>query len=141
MRRMFTAVAGTLALALVASGAGLSTEGFFKMPFKFQAGGKSFAPGEYRIEQKGEGQIVFRQQSTGKETAVPFTEKLPPSEQPVEEPRLVFAMVGNFEPSYTEYVTEYVLKEVWLDGENGFLVRAFKGAHQIHIVKGRKSGD
>jgi hypothetical protein len=36
-------------------------------------------------------------------------------------------MVGNFEPSYTEYVTDYVLTEVWLDGESGFLIKTFKG--------------
>jgi hypothetical protein len=45
-------------------------------------------------------------------------------------------MVGNFEPSYTEYMTDYVLAEFWAPGQNGFLIHAFKGAHQSQIVKG-----
>lgn len=139
MKRILTLMSAMLIVSLIAGGTGSMGAGLFKMAFKFQADGKSFAAGEYRVEQKGERLLVFRQESTGKETAVSFIEKLPAPEQPIEEPRLVFAMVGNFEPSYTEYVTEYVLKEVWLDGENGFLLRAFKGAHQSHIVKGRRS--
>ena len=32
---------------------------------------------------------------------------------------LVFDAVGNFEPSYSDYVTEYLLSEVWLSGLEG----------------------
>ena len=52
------------------------------------------------------------------------------------EPQLVFDRVGNFEPSYTEYFTGYVLAEVWLPGEDGFLMHTTKGTHQTQIVKG-----
>jgi hypothetical protein len=45
-------------------------------------------------------------------------------------------MVGNFEPSYTEYVTDYVLAEVWLPGQDGLQVHTLKGAHQNQTVKG-----
>jgi len=141
MKRILDIAAGTCLLAIVVAGSGPASQELFKMSFKFQAAGKSFAPGEYQVEQKGEGQLVFRRESTGQETAVPFVEKLPAADRPAEGPRLVFAMVGNFEPSYTEYVTEYVLKEVWLDGKSGGLVRAFKGAHQTHVVKAGKAGD
>jgi len=47
--------------------------------------------------------------------------------------------VGNFEPSYTEYITDYLLAEVWLPGEDGFLVHTTKGAHQNQIIKGQKA--
>ena len=34
----------------------------------------------------------------------------------------MFDEVGNFEPSYTEYFTVYVLAEVWLSGQDGYLI-------------------
>jgi hypothetical protein len=48
-------------------------------------------------------------------------------------------VVGNFAPSYTEYVTDYVLAEVWLQGADGFLVHAMKGAHKTQTLKGQKA--
>jgi hypothetical protein len=33
-------------------------------------------------------------------------------------------------------VTDYVLAEFWLPGQNGFLIHSFKGAHQTQVVKG-----
>ena len=62
--------------------------------------------------------------------------KLAQPKPPIEEPQLVFDMVGNFEPSYTEYVTDYVLAEVWLPGQDGLQVHTLKGAHQNQTVKG-----
>ena len=40
--------------------------------------------------------------------------RLPQPNSPLEEPQLIFDVVGNFEPSYTEYVTDFLLAEVWL---------------------------
>ena len=48
----------------------------------------------------------------------------------------MFDEVGNFEPSYTEYFTVYVLAEVWLSGQEGYLVHTTKGAHKNQVVKG-----
>lgn len=141
MKRMVVAGFAILALTLGAGGDGSSPAGLFEMPFKFVAGGQNFAPGEYRVEPKSEGQIVLRQESTGREFSIPFIERLPRAERPVEEPRLVFSMVGNFEPSYTEYVTDYVLTEVWLDEKTGFLIRAFRGTYQTQVVNGRRADD
>ena len=50
--------------------------------------------------------------------------------------KLVFNMVGNFEPSYTEYVTEYHLSELWQPGEKGYQTHVLKGAHKTQDVKG-----
>jgi hypothetical protein len=137
MKRLIALAIGTLVFALIAGGTVAYGQGTFKIPFKFEAGGKKLPAGEYWVAQGGEGQITLRQESTGKEIQLPFINKLAQPTPPVEAPQLVFDMVGNFEPSYTEYVTDYVLAEVWLVGEEGFLVHATKGAHQHKIVKGQ----
>ena len=53
---------------------------------------------------------------------------------------MILDVVGNFEPSYTEYVTDYLLAEVWFPGQEGFLIRSLKGAHQHQTIKGEKPG-
>jgi hypothetical protein len=126
-----------LAFALIAGVSLTYAQATFKIPFKFDAGGKKFPPGEYWIAQKGDGQFTLRQESTGKEFQIPFTKRLAQPTPPLEAPQLVFDMVGNFEPSYTEYMTDYVLAEMWLAGEDGFLVHTTKGAHQQKTVKGQ----
>ena len=111
----------------------------FKIPFEFQAGGKKLPAGDYVVARGGEGQITLRQESTGKEFQVAFTQRLAQPTPPLVEPQLVFDEVGNFEPSYTEYFTVYLLAEVWLPGEEGFLVHTTKGAHKNKIVKGQSA--
>ena len=137
MKRLVVLSIMTLAFALIVSGAMAYAQGTFKIAFRFEAGGKKFQPGEYRIGQTGEGQLTLRQESTGKEVLIPFIQRLAQPKPAIEEPQLVFDMVGNFEPSYTEYVTDYLLAEVWLPGEDGFLVHTLKGAHQHQIIKGQ----
>jgi hypothetical protein len=139
MKRLAVWALAVMALAFVAG----TTEGFaqgaFKIPFEFQAGGKTLPAGDYRVSQKGEGQITLRQEATGNEFQVPFTKRLPQPKPPLAEPQLVFDEVGNFAPSYTEYVTDYVLAEVWLQGGDGYLVHSMKGAHKTQTVKGQKT--
>ena len=94
----------------------------FAIPFKFEAGGKSFPPGDYSIAQDGDGPITIRPGPKVPEGSVPVSKKLAQPKPSIEQPQLVFDMVGNFEPSYTEYVTDYVLAEVWLPGHDGLLV-------------------
>jgi len=137
MKRL--AVCAATALALVLGAADAFAQGTFKIPFTFQAGGKSLPAGEYQVTQKDDGQLTLRQQTTGKEFLVPFTKRLAQPSPPLAEPRLVFDAVGNFAPSYTEYVTDYVLAEVWLEGADGFLVHTLKGAHKTRIIKGQKA--
>jgi hypothetical protein len=136
MKRSIVLTAAVLALVLMAGGTAVYAQGIFKVSFKFEAGGKKFPAGEYRAAYKDEGQLTLRQESTGKETQVAYTQKLAQPTPPVEEPRLIFDAVGNFEPSYTEYFTVYILAEVWLPGEGGFLVHTTKGAHQTQTIKG-----
>ena len=137
MKRL--AVCAATALALVLGAANGFAQGTFKIPFTFQAGGKSLPAGEYQVTQKDDGQLTLRQQTTGREFPVAFTKRLAQPSPPLAEPQLVFDAVGNFAPSYTEYVTDYVLAEVWLEGADGFLVHTLKGAHKTQIIKGQKA--
>lgn len=139
MKRLVVLAVAAIAFGLVAGSTGAHAQSTFKIPFKFEAGGKKFSPGEYWVAQKGEGKIVFRMEPNGEEVLIPFIQRLPKAEPRIEEPLLVFDEMGNFEPSYTEYVTEYLLAEVWQPGEEGFLVRTTKGAHQHKTVKGQKA--
>jgi hypothetical protein len=132
-------VVAAAVLALVAGAAQAFAEGTFKIPFTFQAGGKKLPAGQYWVAQKDDGQITLRQESTGKEFQVPFMKRLAQPSPPLAEPQLVFDVVGNFAPSYTEYVTDYVLAEVWLPGVDGFLVHTLKGAHKTQTIKGQKA--
>lgn len=111
----------------------------FKIPFKFEVEGKSFPPGNYRIAQKEEGKITLQGETGGEEVLIPIIEKLALSTTPITEPQLIFDMVANFEPSYTEYVTEYLLAEVWLTDKDGFLMLAAERSEYQKSVKGVKT--
>jgi hypothetical protein len=111
-------------------------QSLFNVPFEFQAAGKKLPKGEYTVAPKGDGQIILRQESTGKEVLIPVLRKLAQPTPPVAEPRLVFDEVGNFEPSYTEYFTVYILAEVWLPAQDGLEVHVTKGAHKNKVVHG-----
>ena len=138
MRRLavLPIVMATLVLGVAPSP--VEAQAAFIVPFKFESGGKKLPAGEYVVTRTGDGQVTFQQVSTGKETLLAFGEKLTPADPPATEPRLVFDEVGNFEPSYTEYFTVYVLAEVWLSGKEGYLVHTTKGAHKHQTIKGER---
>jgi hypothetical protein len=123
-------------IALLAAAPLILAQTTFKVPFDFEAGGKKLPKGEYTVTQKGEAQVTLKQLSTGREVEIPVLNKLEQPKPPVAEPRLVFDAVGNFEPSYTEYFTVYILAEVWFPGQAGLELHVTKGAHQTKIVKG-----
>jgi hypothetical protein len=136
MRRLAVLAIAIAAYALAAAPAPVYAQAAFKVPFKFESGGKSFPAGSYIVTKTGDGQVTFQQVSTGKESVLAFSQKLTPVDPRAAEPRLAFDEVGNFEPSYTEYFTVYVLAEVWLSGQDGYLIHTTKGAHKNQIVKG-----
>ena len=136
MRRLAVLPIVIAAFALVASAPPAHAQATFKVPFKFESGEKKFPAGDYVVTKTGEGKVTFQQVTTGKESVLAFSEKLKPAEPPAAEPRLVFDEVGTFEPSYTEYFTVYVLAEVWLSGQYGYLIHTTKGAHKSQVVKG-----
>jgi hypothetical protein len=121
MKRLAIWAVAVTALALVAGAPQAFAQGTFKIAYEFVADGTKLRAGEYWIAQKDDGHLTLRQEATGKEFQIPFTKRLPQPSPPLEEPQLVFDVVGNFAPSYTEYVTDYLLAEVWLQGADGFL--------------------
>ena len=139
MKRLAIWAVAAAALALLAGAAEAFAQGTFKIPFPFQAGGLKLPSGQNWVAQKDEGKIMLRQEATGKEFQVPFTKRLAQPSPPLDQPQLVFDVVGNFAPSYTEYVTDYVLAEVWLPGADGFLVHTLKGAHKTQAIQGQKA--
>jgi hypothetical protein len=138
MKRIVLRPVLILAFFLVAGGASAFAQGTFKVPFKFEAAGKKFPAGTYWIGIKDDMNIEIRQESKGLEVAIPVLEKLPQPASPPAEPELGFDVVGNFAPSYSEYVTDYVLSEVWFPGQDGLLIRRLKGAHQHQTIKAEK---
>jgi hypothetical protein len=131
-KRALAIAVGGLLFAGVALGAAPAD---FKVPFAIRVAGKDLAAGEYVVVKTAEDGIVLKQVSSGKEIALAVLERIKP-EAPVAEPRLVFDEVGDFAPSYTEYITVYVLSEVWLAGEDGYRVHVTKGAHKTKVVTG-----
>jgi hypothetical protein len=111
----------------------------FKIPNAFKVGSTSLPKGDYSVVQKDDTHLALRQESTGKETEVPFTKRLAQPNPPLADPQIVLDVVGDFAPSYTEYITTYILSEVWLPGADGFVVHDMKGAHQTQVIKGQKT--
>jgi hypothetical protein len=126
------------AFLVIAGATGVFDQATFEIPFKFEAAGKKLPVGTYWIGMNGEGIVMIRQEAKNIEVSVPFIEKLPHPATPIAEPELLFDVVGNFVPSYTEYVTDYVLSEVWLPEHEGLLIRRLKGAHKHQTIIGQK---
>ena len=108
----------------------------FKIPFEFRAAGKKIPAGEYWFGFNQAGKLILRQTASGRELELQVLEKIAPPEQPAAEPRLVFDEVGDFAPSYTEYFTVYVLSEIWLSGQDGFLIHVTRSQHKEKTVAG-----
>jgi len=136
MKRFFRTLTAAAALFLVLGCLEAGAANAFKFTFPFRAAGKDLPAGDYILEWKAEGNLTLRRESTGAEIVLPFTEKIVRPDPPGETPRVVFHMVGDFKPSYTEYVTVYILAEVWLPDQDGLRLHTTKGAHKEVTVKG-----
>jgi hypothetical protein len=136
MKPQATASMVALALLLAAGVAAAFGQATFKVPFPIQAGDKKLAAGDYSVAMVADGQLVLRHIATGKESALAVIDRIASPKPPMTAPQLVFDEVGDFMPSYTEYVTVYVLSEVWFPGEDGFRVHVTKGAHKTKTVVG-----
>ena len=134
MRRQ--AVILGLAFILVGAVASAFAQAAFKVPFPIKVAGKNLAAGEYAIVKAPDGGLVLKQVATGKETPLAAIERIAQPTPPVAAPKLVFDEVGDFAPSYTEYLTVYVLSEIWLPGEDGYRVHVTKGAHKTKEIAG-----
>ena len=136
MRHPAVFVIMIMVFGLLVAVAPADAQATFKIPFPFESGGKKLPAGDYLVTKTGETQLTFQQVSTGKQTVLPFTEALKPAVPPAAAPRVVFDETGAFEPSYTEYFTIYVVAEVWLSPQEGYLIHVTKGAHKEKVVTG-----
>ncbi len=135
MKRHVTTALAVLAILVVAGSGPVLAQASFKVPFPFQAGGKKLPAGDYAVLKAADGQLTLRQEATGNVIALPFSERLAQPKPALAEPQLVFDEVGDFAPSYTEYLTVYILSEVWLRGEDGYRTHTTKGAHNTKVIK------
>ena len=100
------------------------------VPFKFVAAGKPHQAGAYalRVNKTRETVELVPPKGTG-EVMLVMT-RLAAPEKEMAEGRLVFDKVGD----------TYTLSEVWVPGEDGFLVHATKETHTHHATPlGRKA--
>ncbi len=139
MKRLILLVALGLAFKLIFGSGVAYSQATFKIPFKFKSEGKSYAPGNYWIQKTEEGKISLREDTGDEEVLISIIKNLEQPDPPITEPQIIFDMVGNFEPSYTEYVTEYVLAEVWLSEKDGFLVLSTERSEYTKSVNGVKA--
>jgi hypothetical protein len=141
MKRIAVRLIAAAAFLAIAGAAGVFAKATFEIPFKFEAAGRKLPAGTYWIGMNDEGKVVIRREAGNLEVSVPFIERLPQPATPIATPELVFDVAGNFEPSYTEYVTDYVLSEIWFPGQDGLLIRRLKGAHKHQTINGTMPGD
>jgi hypothetical protein len=138
MKRLIVLATVFVGFGLITGSSLIFAQTTFKMAFKFEAAGNKFPAGEYQISQKEEGRINIMRIATGQEVSVSILKKLSPPDPPIEAPQLIFDMVANFAPSYTEYVTDYLLAEVWLTENEGYLILKGERAEYTQAVKGVK---
>ncbi len=136
MKRLISLMALGLVFILCLGIQSAYSQATFKIPFKFTANGESYPPGSYWIAQKEDGKITLRNEAKGEDVLIPVIEKMKLLNPPFEAPQLIFDMVGNFEPSYTEYITVYLLAEVWLTGKDGYLVLDMERAEDKKSIAG-----
>lgn len=126
-----------IALVMITASMVVKAQMIVDVPFKFEAGGKAFPPGQYSIEIKADGGIGLRPAPNGVEIVIAAKERRKQPARSVPQPELVFDKVGNFEPSFSEYVTDYLLSEVWLPGTDGVVVLTTTSKHEHQTVTGR----
>ena len=133
-RRIFFTVAAA-ALVLIAGSrparaqADFLSPSIFKVPFDFVAHGKTYTAGEYSLAANMEGELLSLQPlGTKSASAILPVETRLAERKVLPEPELIFDNVNG----------KYYLSEVYVPGEDGYLVMATKGPHTHESVKGSK---
>jgi hypothetical protein len=99
-----------------------------KVPFKFEAGDAAHPSGEYTIIQNNNGaDTTIELRGGGAQFELQVVTRLAP-EGKIDVAKLVFDRTGD----------RHVLSEVWLPGQDGFLVTATKGEHTHDVVRTEK---
>ncbi len=97
--------------------------------FPFEVGGKTVPAGKYEVEQTAPNLLVFRPTSgKGATVEAPVLTRLARPLTPLTTPDVVFDKVND----------SYFISEVWLPGEDGFLLGGIKEGHTHQRVKATK---
>jgi hypothetical protein len=129
--KMMLAV-GLVALLTVVSGYGQQQYSVkAKIDFPFKVGDKVLPAGDYEFVRDTQA-MVFRIQGQGQEAKegafVPILTRLASEFHPKGQDRhLAFDVVGG----------AYILSEIWIPTEDGYLVQATKGAHTHKVVNAK----
>jgi hypothetical protein len=132
MSRRSLAVVAVLSLAILAASPLTHAQtsdviAVSRIPFEFVVGEKTFPAGEYRVTEQHHSMPVLRMQSTdGKlHTALtPITRLARQHQGDAPKASFVFDIVGE----------THILSEVWLSGEDGYLLRGTEEEHRHEVV-------
>ena len=89
------------------------------VPFSFDAGGRTHPAGHYELQIDADKETAFLTSPKGVREALLVITRLAAPENPASKGRLVFDLVGK----------THTLSEMWVPGEDGFLLYATKGTH------------
>ncbi len=94
--------------------------------FRFEVGGKTMPAGKYEVDLEAPDVLVFRP-TTGKGPVIeaPVLTRLAQPLTPIPRPEVVFDKVND----------SYFISEVWLPGQDGYLLGGIKEKHTHERVK------
>ena len=99
-----------------------------KIGFSFFAAGKEYKSGNYTIEVTPAGHVVFH--AAKGDAVVDLTPmKSLVRDDKIQAPKLVFNIIG----------ADRFLSEVWLPGQEGYLVGSVSGPHGQEVLRARKN--
>jgi hypothetical protein len=98
-----------------------------KVGFSFYAAGKEYQSGNYTIEVTPAGHVVLHAAKGGAVVDLTPMKSLGPNDK-IQSPKLVFNLIGS----------DRFLSEVWLPGQDGYLVGSVSGPHDQESVGGGK---
>ena len=134
MRRVLSSLAVTALFVLAASAIGLAQEqtAMFKVGFPFVVEGKTMPAGDYEIRVSEDRTILtLLGEPKGKGVFFGAITRLAAQGTAEGDTRVIFDKVGD---------TCY-LSEVWLPGEDGFLIYAAKEKHSHQAITGQKKAE
>jgi hypothetical protein len=99
-----------------------------KIGFSFFAAGKAFSSGKYAIEVTPAGHVVLREEKGGATADLTPLKSLGRKDG-AQEQKLVFDVVGSVR----------FLSEVWLAGQDGYLVGTVSGPHEQEVLSVHQS--
>ena len=127
MKRRFALVLASLALTAPAM-AHAQDDVVADVPFKFMAAGKVHEAGTYTVRVADDMKLVELTPAKGHSAALLVETRLAEPPSRISQGRLVFDKVAD----------TYTLSELWMPGDDGFLLHSTKEPHTHHMALLRK---